>query len=95
MFNLNATRRQFLGSARPPVWTSKSVRFVVPFALGGSSDVVARSTAAEMSKFFGQSVCVNNKSGAAGNIAMSEVAHAEDQHTLILGHIGTLAMNPD
>ena len=39
-------------------------------------------------------MCVNNKPGAAGNIAMSEVAHAEDQHTLILGHIGTLAMNP-
>ena len=75
-------------------WPSKSVRFVVPFAPGGSSEIVARSTAAELSKTLGQSVFVDNKPGAAGNIAMQEVARAEDQHTLILGHIGTLAVNP-
>ena len=109
MFNLNATRRQFLGASAAlglggtsllnpataqATWPSKSIRFVVPFAPGGSSDVVARSTAAEMGKILGQSVFVDNKPGAAGNIAMAEVAHAEDQHTLILGHIGTLAVNP-
>ena len=109
MFNLNATRRQFLGTSAAlglggtsllnpataqATWPSKSIRFVVPFAPGGSSDVVARSTAAEMGKILGQSVFVDNKPGAAGNIAMAEVAHAEDQHTLILGHIGTLAVNP-
>ena len=75
-------------------WPSKSVRFVVPFAPGGSSEIVARSTAAELSRTLGQSVYVDNKPGAAGNIAMSEVARATDQHTLILGHIGTLAVNP-
>ena len=75
-------------------WPSKSVRFVVPFAPGGSSEIVARSTSAELSKTLGQSVFVDNKPGAAGNIAMSEVARADDQHTLILGHIGTLAVNP-
>ena len=75
-------------------WPSKSVRFVVPFAPGGSSEIVARSTAAELSKTLGQSVFVDNKPGAAGNIAMQEVARADDQHTLILGHIGTLAVNP-
>ncbi|WP_341890607.1 tripartite tricarboxylate transporter substrate binding protein [Variovorax sp. YR752] len=75
-------------------WPSKSVRFVVPFAPGGSSEIVARSTAAELSRTLGQSVFVDNKPGAAGNIAMSEVARATDQHTLILGHIGTLAVNP-
>ena len=75
-------------------WPAKSVRFVVPFAPGGSSEIVARSTAAELSKTLGQSVFVDNKPGAAGNIAMQEVARAEDQHTLILGHIGTLAVNP-
>ncbi|MCE1191656.1 MAG: tripartite tricarboxylate transporter substrate binding protein [Acidovorax sp.] len=75
-------------------WPTKSVRFVVPFAPGGSSEIVARSTAAELSKTLGQSVYVDNKPGAAGNIAMQEVARADDQHTLILGHIGTLAVNP-
>ena len=75
-------------------WPAKSVRFVVPFAPGGSSEIVARSTAVELSKTLGQSVFVDNKPGAAGNIAMQEVARSDDQHTLILGHIGTLAVNP-
>jgi tripartite-type tricarboxylate transporter receptor subunit TctC len=75
-------------------WPSKAVRFVVPFAPGGSSEIVARATAAEMGKLLGQSVFVENKPGAAGNVAMSEVARADDQHTVILGHIGTLAVNP-
>lgn len=75
-------------------WPSKAIRFVVPFAPGGSSEIVARSTAAELSKTLGQNVFVDNKPGAAGNIAMQEVARSEDQHTLILGHIGTLAVNP-
>ena len=105
---LNPSRRHLLGASgalalggllpaaasAQSAWPSKSVRFVVPFAPGGSSEIVARSTAAELSKTLGQSVYVDNKPGAAGNIAMSEVARAEDQHTLILGHIGTLAVNP-
>jgi tripartite-type tricarboxylate transporter receptor subunit TctC len=75
-------------------WPSKAVRFVVPFAPGGSSEIVARSTAQELGKLLGQSVYVDNRPGGAGNIAMAEVARADDQHTLILGHIGTLAVNP-
>ncbi len=75
-------------------WPTKAVRFVVPFAPGGSSEIVARATAAELTKLLGQSVFVDNKPGAAGNIAMSEVARADDGHTLMLGHIGTLAVNP-
>ena len=75
-------------------WPTKAVRFVVPFAPGGSSEIVARTLAVELSKGLGQSVFVDNKPGAAGNIAMSEVAQSTDQHTLILGHIGTLAVNP-
>jgi tripartite-type tricarboxylate transporter receptor subunit TctC len=75
-------------------WPSKPIRFVVPFAPGGSSEIVARSAAVELAKQLGQSVFVDNKPGAAGNLAMGEVARAEDLHTLILGHIGTLAVNP-
>ena len=79
---------------RAQAWPSKAIRFVVPFAPGGSSEIVARTTAAELTKSLGQSVYVDNKPGGAGNVAMGEVARAEDQHTLILGHIGTLAVNP-
>jgi tripartite-type tricarboxylate transporter receptor subunit TctC len=55
-------------------WPTRPIRFVVPFAPGGSSEIVARSTAAELSKTLGQNVFVDNKPGAAGNIAMQEVA---------------------
>ena len=79
---------------RAEAWPTKPIRFVVPFAPGGSSEIVARSTAVELSKLLGQSVFVDNKPGGAGNVAMAEVARADDQHTLILGHIGTLAVNP-
>jgi tripartite-type tricarboxylate transporter receptor subunit TctC len=60
-------------------WPTRPIRFVVPFAPGGSSEIVARSTAAELSKTLGQNVFVDNKPGAAGNIAMQEVARADDQ----------------
>ncbi|MEG0558767.1 MAG: tripartite tricarboxylate transporter substrate binding protein, partial [Comamonas sp.] len=83
-----------LARASESNWPSRPVRFVVPFAPGGSSEIVARSTAAELSKTLGQNVFVENKPGAAGNIAMQEVARADDQSTVILGHIGTLAVNP-
>jgi len=75
-------------------WPSKAVRFVVPFAPGGSSEIVARASAQELSRLLGQSVFVDNKPGGAGNVAMAEVARADDQHTVVLGHIGTLAVNP-
>lgn len=83
-----------LPTAQAQAWPSKPVRLVVPFAPGGSSEIVARTTAHEMGKHLGQSVFVENKPGAAGNVAMQEVARATDEHTLILGHIGTLAVNP-
>jgi tripartite-type tricarboxylate transporter receptor subunit TctC len=81
-------------ATRAQSWPSKPLRFVVPFAPGGSSEIIARSAAGELSKLLGQSVFVDNKPGASGNIAMTEVARADDQHTLILGHIGTVAVNP-
>jgi tripartite-type tricarboxylate transporter receptor subunit TctC len=75
-------------------WPTRPIRFVVPFAPGGSSEIVARSTALELAKLLGQNVYVDNKPGGAGNVAMADVAAATDQHTVILGHIGTLAVNP-
>lgn len=76
-------------------WPTKSIRFVVPFAPGGTSEVVARSVAAELTKQLGQTVYVENKPGGAGVTAMQEVARAvPDGHTIILTHVGTLAVNP-
>lgn len=75
-------------------WPNRSIRLVVPFAPGGSSEIVARATAVELTRLLGQTVYVDNKPGGAGNIAMQEVARSDDQHTLVLGHIGTLAVNP-
>jgi tripartite-type tricarboxylate transporter receptor subunit TctC len=83
-----------LGARAQAAWPSKAIRFVVPFAPGGSSEIVARATAAELGKLLGQSVFVDNKPSGAGNVAMAEVARADDQHTVVLGHIGTLAVNP-
>ncbi|MCX7272356.1 MAG: tripartite tricarboxylate transporter substrate binding protein [Burkholderiales bacterium] len=76
-------------------WPSRSIRFVVPFAPGGTSEIVARSVAVELTRQLGQSVFVENKAGGAGTVAMTEVAKsAPDGHTIILGHVGTLAVNP-
>ena len=75
-------------------WPVKPVRLLVPFAPGGSSEIVARSAANELTKSLGQTVFVDNKPGASGNIAMQECAHSTDGHTIVLGHIGTLAVNP-
>ena len=81
--------------AQTPAWPTKAIRFVVPFAPGGTSEVVARSVAAELTKQLGQSVYVENKPGGAGVTAMQEVARAvPDGHTIILTHVGTLAVNP-
>jgi len=73
----------------------KPIRLVVPFAPGGSSSIVARTFAAEMEKGLGQSIIVDNKGGGGGNVAMVEVAKSDpDGYTLIIGHVGSLAMNP-
>ena len=100
----STTRRQWLTQtaalsatpwlAQADTWPNKPMRLVVPFAPGGSSEIVARAVAGEIAKGLGQNVFVDNKPGAAGNIAMQEVAGSTDEHTLVLGHIGTLAVNP-
>jgi len=82
-------------AALAQTYPSKPIRLLVPFAPGGSSSIVARAFSAEMSKGLGQQFVVENKPGAGGNIAMEEVARADpDGYTLIIGHVGTLAMNP-
>jgi len=81
--------------AQAQTWPAKPIRLVVPFAPGGSSSIVARAVGLEMEKTLGQPIVIDNKPGGGGNVAMQEVARAEpDGYTLIIGHIGTLAVNP-
>jgi tripartite-type tricarboxylate transporter receptor subunit TctC len=76
-------------------WPDKPIRLVVPYGPGGSSDVIARLVAHEMGKTLGQTLIVDNKAGASGVVAMQDVARAgPDGYNIVLGHVGTLAVNP-
>lgn len=102
------TRRHLLAAAALPLlpvlpfaaraqsgWPSKPVRIVVPFAAGGTTDILARAIAPELQRVFGQPFVVDNKPGAGGNNGAAEVAKAAgDGYTLLMGTVGTHAINP-
>ena len=76
-------------------YPAKSVRLIVPFTPGGSTDILARTLAQQLSIAWSQQVVVENRAGAGGTIGADAVAKATpDGYTLLMGHIGTLAVNP-
>lgn len=80
-----------------PTWAQapKTVKLVVPFPPGGSTDILARAIGARLATQMGITVVIENKGGAAGSVGAGEVARmAPDGATLMMGHIGTLAINP-
>jgi tripartite-type tricarboxylate transporter receptor subunit TctC len=77
------------------VYPTRPIRMIVGFAPGGGTDLTARPVAAKMSELLGQQVIVENRPGAAGNIATEQVARAApDGYTILMGTIAALAINP-
>lgn len=75
-------------------WPTKPVRIIVPFAAGGTTDILARAMAPELSKAFGQQFIVDNRAGAGGNVGAEIVAHSPaDGYTLLMGTVGTHGIN--
>ncbi len=83
-----------LPSFAQPAWPTKPVKIVVPFAPAGTTDILARALAPELSKAFGQPFVIENKPGAGGNLGADMVAKSTDGHTLLMGTVGTHAINP-
>ena len=76
-------------------YPSKPIRMIVGFAPGGGTDLTARPVAQKLSELLGQQVIVENRPGAAGNVATEQVAKsAPDGYTLLMGTIAALAINP-
>ncbi|MBI0535733.1 tripartite tricarboxylate transporter substrate binding protein [Roseomonas sp. KE2513] len=100
---MTIARRTFLASAAGlaalPAWAQdwtppRPIRFVVPFAAGGATDVVARVLADRMGEKLGQPVVVENRAGSGGNIGVENVVRAPADGTVILmGTTGTLTIN--
>jgi tripartite-type tricarboxylate transporter receptor subunit TctC len=84
-----------MGSAHAQAWPTKTVTIVVPFAPGGGTDIGTRIVAQKLSLLWGQSVVIDNKGGAGGNLGLEVVSRAKpDGYTLLTGNVGTQSINP-
>jgi len=85
----------FAGCVQAQNWPSKSIRWVVGFAPGGGTDIVARALAQKVGDQLGQTILVENRAGAAGTIGADVVAKAPaDGYVFLLGHVNSNAIAP-
>ncbi|WP_293225980.1 tripartite tricarboxylate transporter substrate binding protein, partial [Ottowia sp.] len=89
-----ATALPVLPAAAQEKFPERIINFVVPFSPGGPTDAMARLLAAELTRELGQSVVVDNRAGAGGNIGAEAVARAKpDGYNILFGTSGPLAIN--
>jgi tripartite-type tricarboxylate transporter receptor subunit TctC len=82
-------------AAQSAPWPTRPVTFVVPFAPGGGTDIAARLLATRLGQKWGQSVVVDNRTGAGGLVGAEAVAKAKpDGYTMLIGNVGTQSINP-
>ncbi len=104
---MSLTRRHFLtaagamalGAVAPSSraeanWPSRNVRLLVPYPAGGSSDIIARSISQPLAEALKQTVIVDNRPGANGNLGAAMVVQSDDKHTLLLCDVGALVISP-
>ena len=83
------------GPAAAQTYPSRTISLVVPFPPGGGVDALARIAAEKLAVALKQNVVVDNRAGGGGTVGTRAVARAEpDGHTLMLGHTGTISINP-
>ena len=100
---MNTLRRTLLGFAaiafcatvQAQSWPTKTIKIVVPYPPGGTSDILARAVGQKLQETWGQTVIVENKPGATGNVGADFVAKSPaDGYTVLLADIGSLAIAP-
>jgi tripartite-type tricarboxylate transporter receptor subunit TctC len=83
------------GQAFSQAYPNKPIRIVVPFAAGGTSDILARAIGPKLTEAWGQPIVVENKTGANGNVGAEFVVRsAPDGYTMLLSDVGAIAINP-
>lgn len=76
-------------------YPDRAIRLIIPFAPAGTNDIIGRVIAQRASEILGQTIVADNRAGAGGTIGSTIAARSQpDGYTLLLGHIGTLAVNP-